>query len=92
MATTDRVYFFKLEKKTTQYGEIIKIGVNEKDIEKLKSNLNERGWANLVFKYNKEGVPFVELDTWQPNSTNNTKSVGNRGAETTTDSENNMPF
>lgn len=69
MAETAKIYIGKIEKKETQYGEIIKVGINEGDIQKLTDNLSERGWVNLVIK-SKDGKSWMQVDDWKPRDKN----------------------
>jgi len=65
---SDRIFIGRIEKKQTQYGVLTKIGINQADIEKLQSNLSEKGWVNLVIK-EKDGKSWMEVDTWKPSQT-----------------------
>lgn len=99
----DRIFIGRVEKKQTQYGILTKISMNTTDIEKLQSNLSERGWINLVMK-EKDGKSWIEVDTWKPNQTSTPStptgyssgetSIGDRGATTTTSSKDDidLPF
>lgn len=94
----DRIFIGRVEKKQTQYGILTKISMNTTDIEKLQSNLSEKGWINLVMK-EKDGKSWIEVDTWKPNQTSSPAghssgetSIGDRGATTTTSSKEDLPF
>lgn len=45
----------------TQYGEIIKIGIN---VETIKENPSNNGWVNIDIKHSKEGKVYQELNTY----------------------------
>ena len=44
----------------TQFGEIVKIGIN---LEKFCTNPDNNGWVNLELKHSKDGKPYLTLDT-----------------------------
>ena len=46
----------------TKYGEIIKLGLNQEHLEKLTSELNERGWVNIEVKPSKSGGWYSEIE------------------------------
>lgn len=46
----------------TQFGEIVKIGIN---LEKFCTNPNNNGWVNLELKHSKDGNPYLTLDTYK---------------------------
>lgn len=50
----------------TKYGELIKISLGPKDLEKVKN-----GWINMILKKKKEGGYYLVEDEWQPNKENN---------------------
>jgi hypothetical protein len=62
---TKPTYVGRIEKKETQYGEIIKVGLNEEHIETLKNSINDRGWVNLVIK-SRDGKSWMQIDTYKP--------------------------
>lgn len=66
MSENTKIYVGKIEEKETQYGKIIKVGINEADIQKLTDNLSERGWVNLVIK-SRDGKSWMEVDNWKKN-------------------------
>lgn len=49
----------------TKYGELIKISIGPKDIEKAKN-----GWLNMILKKKKEGGYYMVEDEWQPKENN----------------------
>lgn len=52
--------------KETQYGEIINIGLNKNDIEKLNSHLNSSGWVNIDLLQAKSGKKYIKINTFSP--------------------------
>lgn len=46
----------------TQFGEIVKIGIN---LEKFCTNPDNNGWVNLELKHSKDGNPCLTLDTYK---------------------------
>ena len=52
----------------TKYGEMIKIGISQKDFEKYQKN----GWVNAIVK-TKDGKGWMELDTFEPKKQEQTK-------------------
>lgn len=54
----------------TQYGDLIKLSFGPEDLKKA-----ENGWLNVVYKKNKDGLPYMVLDTWKPDPNN--KNVQN---------------
>lgn len=55
----------------TKFGKLLKLSFSSKDIDTLKSNLNEKGWINLVVKEKREkqegkNTHYLEVDTYQP--------------------------
>lgn len=53
---------------TTKYGDIIKIGLNENDIQLLSDKKNERGYTNIVIAKSPKGSWYCYLDEYQPNN------------------------
>jgi hypothetical protein len=66
--SNEKQFFGSVKKQTTQYGEMTKISFNQKDIDNMKANLNDKGYVNMVVKESKgkPGTFYLELDTWQP--------------------------
>jgi hypothetical protein len=58
----DKIFVGSTRVKNAKYGEIINVGFNEKDINLLKENLNERGWVNINLKSKKAGGYYAELE------------------------------
>lgn len=57
-----------IKSKETQYGEIIKLGVNyEKFTEFLAKYVNERGYVNIDIKKGQSGKYYSELNTYKSN-------------------------
>lgn len=46
----------------TQFGEIVKIGIN---LEKFCTNPDNNGWVNLELKHSKDGNPYLTLDMYK---------------------------
>lgn len=70
---SDKIYVGSGKVVKTNFGELTKLSFSEDDINKMKMNLNERGYVNLVLKQKQnpvEGKPthYMEVDTWKPNS------------------------
>ena len=63
---SDKIFVGKVEKKQTQYGELTKISLNTTDLDKIKENMNEKGWVNIVMKDGKNGNPYLQIDNWKP--------------------------
>lgn len=72
----NKVFFGKVDKKQTQYGELIKLGFSKDDLIKMQQNLNEKGWVNIVLKTNKEGKSYMEKDTYQPRNNSGGNNQG----------------
>ena len=65
---TDKKFIGVVKTVQTQYGELIKISINESDFNAAK---NENGWINCTLKKGKEsGKHYLELDTWTPEKKN----------------------
>ncbi len=64
----DKIFVGSTRVKNAKYGDIINVGFNEKDINLLKENLNERGWVNINLKTKKAGGYYAELE--QPMESN----------------------
>lgn len=52
-----------IKTKTTQYGDIIKVGINVSDFCD-KNPMNERGYINFDIKKGKTGKWYTELNTY----------------------------
>lgn len=59
---SDKKFIGRVEVKTTQYGELIKIGIPEKEYVLHIKN----GWVNMLLKKSKEGKYYLEIDDWTP--------------------------
>lgn len=64
---SDKVFFGNVKKITTKFGELVKIGFNRTDIEKLSNNI-KGDWVNLVIKQsrNDETKFYITLDDYKP--------------------------
>lgn len=71
----DKIFVGSTRVKNAKYGEIINVGFNEKDINLLKENLNERGWVNINLKSKKAGGYYAELE--QPMQTTGAAPASN---------------
>lgn len=68
---SDKIYVGSGKVVKTNFGELTKLSFSEEDINKMRQNLNERGYVNLVLKQKQnpmEGKPthYMEVDTWKP--------------------------
>jgi hypothetical protein len=45
---------------------LTKISLNTADLDKIKENMNEKGWINIVMKEGKNGNPYLQVDNWKP--------------------------
>jgi len=61
----DKQFVGSTRVKTTKYGQIINLGLNEKDLNLLKGNLNDRGWVNIDLKSKKDGGFYAEIPTME---------------------------
>jgi hypothetical protein len=61
---SDKIFVGKVTEKQTKFGNLIKIGLNEKDLQKLEDNLSQTGWVNLALKPSKKGGFYLEIDTY----------------------------
>ena len=63
----------------TQYGELIKIGI---DTQKLFDNpINDSGYANLILKKSKNGKWYAENDTYNDKTHGETNDEDAAGSE-----------
>lgn len=54
----------RVKTQQTQYGEIIKIGIN---LEEFKQNpINERGYINIDILTSKEGKKYAKINDYKP--------------------------
>ena len=68
---SDKIYVGSGKVVKTNFGELTKLSFSEEDINKMRQNLNERGYVNLVLKQKQnpmEGKPthYMEVDNWKP--------------------------
>lgn len=74
----------KVKVQPTQYGEIIKLGIN---LEEFKQNpFNERGWVNIDILTSKEGKKYAKINDYQKS-----ESVSEETSTTDIDEEE-IPF
>jgi hypothetical protein len=87
--SNEKQFFGSVKKQTTQYGEMTKISFNQKDIDNMKANLNDKGYVNMVVKESKgkPGTFYLELDTWQPKAGSQSTASNNSN-----DNDWNPPF
>lgn len=69
----DKIFCGSGKEIETKFGKLLKLSFSSKDIDTLKSNLNEKGWINLVVKEKREkqegkNTHYLEVDTYQPRS------------------------
>jgi hypothetical protein len=62
----EKVFLGRVKKVITKNGNITKISFGQKDLDILKSNMNEQGWSNWNLKESMSGNLYIELDTWKP--------------------------
>ena len=60
-----RKYFGRVQTKSNNYGEIIKIGVGPQDFELLNSSKGANGWLTIDVKPKQGGGYYAEI--YQPN-------------------------
>jgi hypothetical protein len=58
----DKVFVGNVKTVKTQYGEIIKLGINTTDIKKMQDNLDQRGWVNLEILTKRDGGKYMVVD------------------------------
>lgn len=60
---SDKIFIGNVKVVNTKYGEMVKIGIPEKD---FKAHVKD-GWLNVVLKKGKDsGKHYLELDTFEP--------------------------
>ena len=52
----------------TKYGELQKLSVKVEDFKNFLDTYDNNWWVNLNIKKSKEWKPYIELDTWKPDS------------------------
>lgn len=62
---TEKIFIGKVQVKDTKYGQIIKVGFSEKDLETLAEHKNERGWVNISILTSQYGDKYAIIDTYQ---------------------------
>jgi len=68
---SDKVYIGSAKTRTTNFGEVLALSFSAKDIETMKSNLNEKWWVNIDLLKRKELGKYNEthygvLNDWKP--------------------------
>lgn len=58
----------KVKVQPTQYGEIIKLGINKEEF--LQNPFNERGWVNIDILTSKEGKKYAKINDYQASANN----------------------
>jgi len=90
-----------VDKKDTQYGEIIKLSFkSEAFINWVKANTNEKGYCNVDILSTKEGKKYAKLNSFKPtqspasvpNPTQNTIPTGFTNTSTNTATTDELPF
>ena len=71
MEKAPKIYVGSGKMKETSYGPLLKLSFNQKDLETLQANLNEKGYVNLNCNERKEEGKYGEthsmtIDTWKP--------------------------
>jgi hypothetical protein len=63
--STEKIYSGRVQSMENKFGGVeTHISFGPQDWEKLGIKCSE--WKNLILKSNKEGKPYLELNTWQP--------------------------
>lgn len=67
---TNRIYVGNAKVIKTQYGELMKLSLNEEDVQRLQESV-KGGWVNVVVKERKEPskggmTHYLEVDNWKP--------------------------
>lgn len=58
----------KVKTQPTQYGEIIKLGINKDEF--LQNPFNERGWVNIDIFTSKEGKKYAKINDFKSGGEN----------------------
>ena len=61
MADGDITFIGSVKIQTTSFGDITKVGLQAEDLEKLKENMDERGWVNIEFLSSKAGKAYGRI-------------------------------
>jgi len=70
---SEKIYIGNAKVISTQYGNMTKISMTEKDVNTLSDSINN-GWVNLIIKERREPsqsgmTHYLEVDNWKPNKT-----------------------
>ena len=70
---SEKIYVGNAKVISTQYGNMTKISMTEKDVNTLSDSINN-GWVNLIIKERREPsqsgmTHYLEVDNWKPNKT-----------------------
>ena len=72
---------------TTNYDEILKIGIN---LENFKNNPQNNGWVNFEILKNKEGKPYAVIDEFKSKTVENSNNIAEYNEQPYSDK--NIPF
>lgn len=90
MADGDITFIGSVKIQTTSFGDITKVGLNADDLEKLKENMDERGWVNIEFLSSKAGKAYGRIARpFTPSSEGSPKGAANA---TDQQDEDELPF
>jgi hypothetical protein len=63
--TKDRKYVGRVETKTTQYGDIIKLSLGPNDIAMINDSKSPKGWVTIDIKPSSKGGLYGEIGMFQ---------------------------
>jgi hypothetical protein len=69
---SDKKFIGNVKVVNTKFGELIKIGIPEKDFVQHIKN----GWVNMVLKKGQKGNYYLEIDDFQPGTSHTAKNTG----------------
>ncbi len=83
-----------IDKKDTQYGEIIKLSVKSKDfVEWLKANTNDKGYCNIDILSTRDGKKYAKKNEFKPQQQTEPKQTINITAnDNNSGNSDNLPF
>jgi hypothetical protein len=89
----DKKFIGRVQQIQTKYGEMVKIGIPEKEFVQHIKN----GWVNMVLKKNKEGKMYLEIDDFEPKEKRETSHTPKKEQEQFhvgrgPDVDNSLPF
>ena len=92
---SDKIYVGGGKAIQTQYGTLLKLSFNKDDLDKLKANLNEKGWVNVNCNERKEVSQYGQthslvIDDWKPEAKEGTQ--GKQVSNEETFDDNSIPF